>query len=226
MTWRAGLIGTGLIVCAMALWGAAVRARQISELREEQHRLLVSFSQAPEPSRSTQTSAAPAGSTGASVPPELLRLRAEVNQFERRRAELAGVRGENQSLRAQAANSLTNAPAGRALPAGYLRRAQARFVGFDSPEATMQSLLWALEHRDIEKVQQAFVNPERMGFRSNAAPDEFFQNSSGLIGFAVVGRAEKPDGTIELKVQIAPGTDDSVHFERVGGQWRIGPEGL
>jgi len=84
----------------------------------------------------------------------LLRLRNEVSRLTGRKRELTGALTENESLRAQLARRATNSPAGTGLPAGYIRKNQAKMAGYNTPEDTIQSLLWALNNRDFPNLLQ------------------------------------------------------------------------
>ena len=46
------------------------------------------------------------------------------------------------------------------LPPGYVRKRDARLVGFNTPEDTLQSLLWAIQNHDLAKVLEAFTPDE------------------------------------------------------------------
>ena len=85
---------------------------------------------------------------------EVLRLRSQVGQLERRKRELAAVTEESKRLQAQLSTKATNVTSGVALPAGYIRKSEAKYAGFGSPEDSLQSFLWAIEHRDLRTLMQ------------------------------------------------------------------------
>src|SRR5205814_6918127 len=123
-------------------------------LRAERARLLSQFAARSGPSRPAQeTEASPnAAATPSDAPPvslELLRLRNDVARLAGRRRELAGVRAENERLSVQLAARGTNSSVRTGLPPNYMRKAQARLVGYNTPEETVQSFLWAVQNHDF-----------------------------------------------------------------------------
>ena len=138
-------------VCLAILWGVWGQRSELAGLRAEHQQLqaqLAARADSPPP----PATAEPAGPASTSpqqalaVTPELLRLRNEVTRLTERRQALAGVRAENERLRAQLATRGTNGPAGFQLPPGYIRKSEARMVGYNSPDDTLQSLLWAVQN--------------------------------------------------------------------------------
>ncbi|MGO9203594.1 MAG: hypothetical protein ACLQM8_23980 [Limisphaerales bacterium] len=217
---RALLIGLAGAVCLAALSAAIIQGRQLSNLRAEQQRLAAELA-GPEASG---LPAPPQGQAGggpgtAPVSLELLRLRGEVTRLSALRLELAPARAENERLRLQLAAAGTNNVPGQALPPGYLRRADARMAGYNTPEDTLQSLLWALHHKDSLRVLQAFAPEAKDG---NAIADTLLQGSEAFIGMAVVGKDQLPDGSVMVRVQVAPDAPAmGFRMESIDGQWKI-----
>jgi hypothetical protein len=217
---RALLIGLAGAVCLAALSAAIIQGRQLSDLRAEQQRLAAELA-GPEASG---LPAAPQGQAGggpgtAPVSPELLRLRGEVTRLGALRLELAPARAENERLRLQLAAAGTNNVPGQVLPPGYLRRADARMAGYNTPEDTLQSLLWALHHKDSLRVLQAFAPEAKDG---NAIADTLLRGSEAFIGMAVVGKDQLPDGSVMVRVQVAPDAPAmGFRMESIDGQWKI-----
>lgn len=157
---------------------------------------------------------------------QLLRLRSQVTMLLARRRELAGVHAENDQLRARLAASLTNAAAATGLPPGYVLRSQARWVGLATPEATIQSFLWALRNRDFTNLLQTLAPEAAQELQRN------FQQAGGNVGdlfdlpfpgLAILNRETLPDGSIEATVEIGPGmTIPKFRFQPVGGEWKMG----
>jgi len=156
---------------------------------------------------------------------ELMQLRAEVTRLTARKRELANVVETSTRLRAQLANSQANS-GGLPLPAGYLRRASARFRGFSTPEATLESWLWALHNHDFANMLRA-LSPEQLPHvRSSMAaehnPADFFKDTDVLPGLAVQSRRDLPDGSVELQVVLAPGMPpQNVQFHLLNGEWKM-----
>ena len=159
---------------------------------------------------------------------ELLRLRGEVGQLERRKRALNNARAENETLRTQLATRGTNAPGAFVLPAGYIKKSEARFSGYGTPEDTIQSLLWAIQNQDATRVLQAF-SPEtaqhlETEIQRRGSPEEFFKDVKALPGMRIIEKETEPDGTAVLTVEMLPG--DETHTERIrlkqfDSQWKL-----
>jgi hypothetical protein len=157
----------------------------------------------------------------------LLRLRNEVTRLTERRRELAAVRADNERLHAQLVHRGTNGPAGYQLPPGYLRKSEARFMGYSSPENTIQSLLWSIQNHDLTNMLQSF-SPEKSEqlmaevAESKRPPENFFQDAGALPGMGILSRKQLPDGSVELQVEMAPGLNPApIRMRQFGGQWKI-----
>ena len=173
MKGRALLSGVLVVLCAATLWGVWDQRSQLAGLRAEQQQLAAQLAARQgnaEPAAAPETggagSAAPPAALAAT--PELLRLRSEVTRLTERRRELAGVRAENERLRAQLASRGTNGPGGFQLPPGYMRKRDARMVGFNTPDDTLQTLLWAVQNHDLTNVLQAFTPEQAEEIRAQA----------------------------------------------------------
>src|ERR1035438_4319523 len=156
------LVGLLAIVCLATLWGVWGQRSQLAGLKAEQQRLIAQQAARTDGAASPGTAAAAEASAATTAPalvvtPELLRLRNEVTRLTERRHELAGARTENEQLRAQPASRSTNGAGGNQGPAGYVRKSEARMVGYNTPDDTLQSLLWALQNHDLTNVLQAFA---------------------------------------------------------------------
>jgi hypothetical protein len=114
------------------------------------------------------------------------------------------------------------------LPPGYVRKRDARLVGYNTPENTLQSLLWAIQNRDLTNVLQAFTAESVEHFlaqaaRSNRPIEDFFRDSAALPGMAIVDRRQDTnDGFIELEVEWVPGMPHvEIPFQQTNGRWKI-----
>lgn len=233
MNRRALFSGVLVVVALAALWGIWGQRSQLADLRAQQQQLLAqpaAKAESPAPpvtiESANTSSAAPAPSLV--VTPELLRLRSEVTRLTERRRELAGARVENEQLRAQFASRGTNGLGGFQLPPGYVRRTEARMVGYNTPEDTLQSMLWAIQNRDLTNLLQAFT-PE-MGkeitagvAKSNKSIEDFFHDGAGFVGMWVVGRKQNAnDGSVDVEIEVMPGMPhQGFSFRQINGQWRI-----
>lgn len=225
---RAWISGTLLLVALATGIGVVRQHRELGRLRSE----LANLRPATPPRPAGQTNPAPAPPPAAASPltesekHELLRLRAEVTRLDARRRELASARAENERL--QAAHRARNPgtpPAGAALPPGYIRRTEARFQGAATPEAALESLLWAMAQRDTNALAR-LMPPEwwdhaRVELARN--PEEFWKQSR-LPGFRVVEVVQPDVDHAVVKLEILPGEPpEQMKLTRVGGEWRLEP---
>jgi hypothetical protein len=231
MNWRVLLTGFLLVVCLTTLWAVWGQRNQLAGLRAEQQQLLAQ--QASNSPASLTTADAEAALSGTPPPtlvvtPELLRLRSEVTRLTERRRELEGVRADNERLLAQLASRATNGPGGFQLPPGYVRKSEARMVGYNSPDDTLQSLLWAARNHDLTNILQAFT-PERaeeiraQAGESRESIEDFFSKSTALVGMRVVKRDQAAsDGSVAVEVEVMPDMPPAqISFRQIDGQWKI-----
>ena len=109
----------------------------------------------------------------------------------------------------------------------HLGKSRARLVGYNSPEATLQSFLYAIRNRDLTNFFQAFT-PEGVsqlksqGLESPDRLENLFDDSQGLIGLSILEREQKQPDVIVANVQILPGLPpDKVFFRLINSQWKM-----
>jgi hypothetical protein len=227
------IITIGFVVLSgAALWGILAQGHQVSKLRAEEQRLESTRPTTNDSTADTITSPTP------EVPRELLQLRAEVARLSQEQRGLAGARTENEKLRLQLEDRRTNSAARKG--AAYIRASEAKWLGYNTPEDTLQSLFWAAQNHNLEKFLEA-VTPEaaedlksRIQKSNNPtqAAEEFFEKEGVPAAFLILGREQLADGTVALRIQIVPpesGTEPGVAvdsseplgFEQVAGQWKL-----
>ncbi len=210
-----------LAVAAAAAW--ALQRQELAALRIERDKALAARESA------AHLAVSDAVPPTASVPPltpeenlELMRLRNQVSTLRERQRALAGVSNENAALRTQLAQ-VDNYAAGR-LPPGYIRRKDARFVGTASPDTTLESLLWSIEHRDTNRLFELF-QPEAAQQLSHEiernGSEQFFKQAGAIAGARIVSRIETGPDAMELQVEIIPGSTDPMKLRRIDGGWRL-----
>jgi hypothetical protein len=213
------IFGLLAIICAATLWGVVAQGRQLSDLRAERRRLESAKPATNAPAPDTIAPPTP------EVPRELLQLRAEVAQLSQQQKELAGARPENDKLRLQLENRRTNNTSGKA--SGYIKMSQVKWLGYNTPEDTLQSAFRAMQNRDWEKyletirpdVAKELVDSLRAESRS---ADEFFKDKQLPPVFRIIGRQENDEEWVGLQVEIAPDTPVlTIYVRRVGGQWKL-----
>jgi hypothetical protein len=219
--------------CLVTLWGVWGQRSELAGLRAEQQQLIAQLAAKSGGSASAvaaETSGAGSGTASPTlaVTPELLRLRSEVTRLAERRRELASVRGENERLRAELASRSTNGVAGYRFPPDYVRQSEARMVGYNTPEDTLQSLLWAVRNHNLTNALRAFVpemaNELRIEFgKSGQSMEDFFSKAVGFFGMRIAERSTVVnDGSLLVWVELVPGMPGpTLHLAQTNGQWKI-----
>ena len=213
---RPFLIGLSLTAGVAMLGAVAIQRLQVLDLRAEQQQKLADAT-APTDPTPPQVASFP------SISREVLQLRNQVGQLRRRRDELLPVRAEHDRLVLELAARGTNASG---LPRNFIRKSEARLVGYSSPEATLQSFLYAIRNRDLTNFFQAFT-PEgvsRLKSQGLESPDrleKLFDESQDLIGLSILDQKRQQD-LIAANVQILPGLPPTpILFRLVNSQWKM-----
>jgi hypothetical protein len=221
-----------IILCSAAavsmMVAAFMQQNQVAALTAKRAQVLARLANASEePTAVAPTSPPDSIQSPHSPAIEVLRLRAEVARLGNRKRELAGVRVESDRLRDQLAARGTNLPGGLALPAGYLKKSQARFVGYGTPKDTIQSILWALQNRDALRFLQA-IGPDdakqiETQMQSASSTEAFFKESDALPGMHILESEAGDNGEEVLTVETVPGVDSprQLRFRQFDGQWKL-----
>jgi hypothetical protein len=221
---RTSIIAFLSVLCLALLWAAFSQGRQIAALRAEQNTILAQQSDAPNPAV-PNASPQPETPLQATDSSELLRLRNEVNRLTHRKQELAPLQIENQRLRTQLASAETNKVA--ALPVGYIRKADAQNLGYATPEATLQTFLWAMQKKDAtaflecvtpESAQQIQQDQSHSG-RSIA---RMLEDAAAIPGLRVLKTVPDGPGEINAEVEMMLGMEPQpMHLKQINGQWKL-----
>ena len=221
----------GLLIaaCLAEIFGIVVQHRQANQLREEQRQYLNDLAAPSTVDAATPAAgqATPASSLAdAAASPELLRLRSEATRLSRHKRDLAGVMAEGEHLRAELAARPTDATAtaaGLAVPPGFIRKSEARNMGCGTPEDTIQTVLWAIQNRDITNVLAAFTPETAQELLAQfAKKPDFFEGSEALVGLGVVGRQQLAPDLIELSLTPnGDATPQPQRFRLLDGQWKL-----
>jgi len=229
MTNRSLVAIFAIAVCLSSVWAVCLQRQQLTTLRAEQQQMPAQGSASGAALAENHESESPKESPASSVEtvsPELLRLRSQVTQLSARQRELAGVVEEAERLRAQLVRASTNATGGAPLPPGYIRKAQAQFVGYSTPEDTIQSFLCALQKHDVTKLLQA-LTPEmaqklQNQFQNSEPAEDFFKATDPLPGLAIRSRQTLPDGSVELQMEVTPGVPpEKFRAHAINGEWKL-----
>lgn len=209
-----GLISTTLL-----------RARQTARMKAEAFQTLAEMTAqaAPGAAAASPGAAAESGQRSEADLLELMRLRNEVAQLRQRQRELANAQAENNALRQRVAAAPASASA-VALPPGYIRRKDAQLAGYQTPEAALQSFIWAIANKntntlcqvlDREAASNLFEDLHRKG------PDEFWKEVSIIPGFRIIGNRANSENSSELTVEFAPGDEQKITAMKNGEEWKL-----
>jgi hypothetical protein len=215
--------------CFLALWAVQAQRRQLTALRAEQEQQQASAPGAGSAEAAQRSAEQPEEQHAApeTVSSELLRLRGEVTRLNLRKRELAGVEGEGQRLRAELAKASNQPGSEVSLPPGFVRKSEAKNQGYSTPEATMETFLWALQHHDATNLLNAFAGPGANQVqlaleRSAQTGEDFFKGSDVIPGLAIQNRTNLPDGSVNLTLEVAPGAPtQTLRLQSVNGEWKF-----
>jgi hypothetical protein len=163
--------------------------------------------------------AQPASGDGLSEPDklELLRLRAEVTRLRARQQELAPLRAENQALREQVRQ--------KSPPPGYRRMQDVQFAGQATPEAALQSFIWAMGKGDTNALCQVLTEEaaeDLMNDPHQRRQRELFAAARIIPGYRLVEAQPRSTTEIALKVELLPGEATQEIIVRLqDGRWRM-----
>lgn len=220
---------TWMAVCLVsaAVGGGLFAFRQqtaITQLRREATALAAARAAPARPGTASPMPDAAASTLSEAEKLELLRLRSEATRLRERLRGLSGIQVENEKLRASLAAG-GQPGGGPGLPAGYVRRREAQFAGYGSPEATLQSLLWAIEHRDTNILFAVLDVERRQDMRdalTRSGAEGFWKETRIIPGCRIVATEHIADDEVDLKVEFAPGdTPQNMRLKRVGNEWKL-----
>lgn len=231
-----------LAVSTLAVLAAAtllvLQQQTLSGLRTQEFALQTAIQSERPATPASAATPSPAPPATTSVEPltdaertELLRLRSEVTTLNQRRSELASVEQRHDALKAQLAKARVNPKRVEAVvPEGYILRTKARNAGLATPEAALETFLWALANRDMAALL-ATMDPNAPGYapfaeKLNEAEAEIWDDMSNLPGIQIAEKSTDPDGSVSMRLALIPGEEG----ERAGplavarlvdGQWKL-----
>ncbi|MCP5519296.1 MAG: hypothetical protein H7A45_18785 [Verrucomicrobiales bacterium] len=169
---------------------------------------------------------------------ELIRLRREQTELNRRAGELAGIEQQHAQLSRQLATARANPGSLSAVvPPGYILRSKARNAGQGTPEAAIETWFWAVEHRNRETLVNVFLEEHAshlMDQLQREGEEEFWKGMVFFPGYEITAREPQADGSVRLELAVVPGSADSgvgggpppwsVTMHQVNGIWRLDPQ--
>ena len=210
----------GLVLLTIVGSSAVTQRRRILELRQQMERQVALARSAsvvvPDPAAAVQV-----------VPLteaeklELLRLRSEVARLRQ------AAKTPNTGIRSGSVGRTDEVTVFRR-PKGYQMAAQTHFAGFDTPENTLESFLWALRNRDTNRMFEALTAESGQiisaGLTQAENGDPIEQIVKMIPGFRIRSADAISDHHVELEVQIDPRSEtrtEKMSFDRVDGLWKL-----
>lgn len=152
---------------------------------------------------------------------ELLRLRGEAGILRRQTRELEAVRNENLQARA----------GGAAPTAGYWPRASWAFAGYASPDAALQSYLWAVNNGDLKALRASATSEgrkrldEEFGGKSETEVSISARNTfTNLKSVRVLNREVRADDAVVLTAAFEDRTNTQtvkLLMMKIGSDWKL-----
>lgn len=231
--------GAGCVLALAILW--AIQHRAGVRLREENVSLQQQVERLPQLESENERLSNLVVHANSSLADEqlkdLLRLRSEVLRLRQQTNEIVALQDENQQLRAglktgnvsQATNPPPEVP-----PQDIHPKESWTFAGYATPEATIQSMAWAVNNGDMKTFlaslapeMQKEIENEWEGKSGTEFMDEGKKELDKFTGFRILQRDFRSDSEVYLDVFMdGDNHSDKLRFKKIEGQWKFaGPAG-
>ena len=158
---------------------------------------------------------------------KLLRLRGEVGVLRQQSKELEAVRDENR----QAHAALASSPKTQSATADYWPRDSWAFTGYASPDAALQSSLWAANSGDLKVLLASSTGDVRKmmeedfrGKSESEASIRAMDEVSSLKSVRVLNREVQADDTVVLTAAFEDRTEthtSKLLLKKIGNDWKV-----
>jgi hypothetical protein len=162
---------------------------------------------------------------------ELLRLRSEVSELRRQCADLKSALSENDEAHIAPAPSSRTSAADAVKTQDFWPRNSWEFAGYATPDAALQSSLWAANNGDLKGVLAAATDDLRENMEKNLegkseteASVRVMDEVSGVQSIRVLDRTPQPDGTVLINAVFTEKYDThtrKIILQKVGADWKI-----
>jgi hypothetical protein len=166
---------------------------------------------------------------------DLLRLRSEVGLLRQQTNVLAKLQEEIYRLRTGSTNRnpQTTRPLADAASQNVFPKESWTFAGYATPEAALESAVWAMSQGDTKTFLASFSPDEQKRFVEKEWADKSEsevradgkEQFSKVRGFQILDRKNVDDAQIDMAVYISGMTKEVATFrvQRIGGEWKLGP---
>jgi hypothetical protein len=162
---------------------------------------------------------------------DLLKLRSEVRQLRAQAIEMEKLRKQNQRL-ASAIKSTADSKVPFSQMEGFVGTETWSNGGFASPEAALQTFLWAVREGRLEQIAECLSPESRPGFEREFAGKSEEERTAALqrglgqlartSGYRLVDKEELADDKVKLGIQaVAGGVVAKVVLMRFGNEWKF-----
>jgi hypothetical protein len=194
-----------------------------AQLKAEQERLANLLAQANDPTAGKQLA-------------ELTKLRDEATRLRQQAGELQELRTQNGQLRSALQGSQGRPTAAPATvpdkpPLAVYPKAAWAFAGYATPEAALQSFLWANANGDIDTMLTCLTADAQkqiaksIGDKPASEVAETMKNKmTEYTEFRLLSKNAISDTEVELGIWNDKSGTDKMFFEKIDGQWKFSPE--
>lgn len=162
---------------------------------------------------------------------ELLRLRGQVGVLRQQSRELENVREENRQARAALENSPKSAATVITATADYWPQGSWAFKGYTTPDAALQSSLWAASNGDLKALltsvtgeMQKFIAEDIKAKSETEASIRAMDEVMGIKSIRVINRELRDDGKIVITAELeGPAEKRTEKFEmtKIDDEWKL-----
>jgi hypothetical protein len=212
-----GLMGVAVVTATL------IQTRQVFTLQAEARQLREQTEHPPAEVVHTVTDK-PVTDADANLNPEeqmeLMRLRGEFARLHQRQRELGPLQAENKALLARITAAQANAkPGAIAVPLGYIQRKDARFAGYGTPDAALESLFWATANRDTNTLLH--LMPHLTNQIYGAEAEKYWKQIQMVPGFRILKNETQSDSGASLTIEILPGDEVKIEAHKNGEEWQL-----
>jgi hypothetical protein len=214
-----------VLLLAVMIIAAAAMQSAIKEARAEQQNLLQPGADAGVVQQNNVASQPAVASDEAQrlrdVNKDLPKLRNEVRQLRRQAEEMEKLRADNEWLK--------NAPkpAPRQYPPDFIKRDALVDAGLATPEATVQTAMWAMVNGNLRRMKQC-ATAEGLAEMGQMTEEQFREQAAEaakvIPGFRITDKGEHSPDEVWLTIEVVPGvegSDRTMKLKRVGNEWKL-----